>query len=327
MLKLEMMHSEDDTEILDAFVQYLELGKLSNARWYIASFLSRQSTPSSRKATLESIFLNGLGDETIRYWSIIGIARVAGNLACEPLSRLALDESIELESRANAINQLALLSNQPFNRGLDRDPGNWKEAQLRTDELRRWIDHGFPLGDGLAPPPRDSSLDQPTTPLESAVSDLDRQLARIRFADPVNETNPANYLTLAGDSDIARIKRRWNLPGNYLEFLTRFSPFNLTCTLRLPRVESDLWLCGAGNLMDEQVGFAIDRETGDNLEDWPQNLVVIGQAFGDPFALDLSRAKGSEAPILTAEHGCGVWEFIEYAPSFLSFLKKIRVRD
>jgi hypothetical protein len=49
-------------------------------------------------------------------------------------------------------------------------------------------------------------------------------------------------------------------------------------------------------------------------------LLVIACHGGDPFVLDLSKSDGNDAPVDTAEHGMGVWEFTRDAGSFTQFL-------
>ena len=56
------------------------------------------------------------------------------------------------------------------------------------------------------------------------------------------------------------------------------------------------------------------------------DLVVIASHGGDPFVLDLSRSDGRDAPILTAEHGTGEWNFEKAADSFLAFLEELAIR-
>ena len=50
---------------------------------------------------------------------------------------------------------------------------------------------------------------------------------------------------------------------------------------------------------------------------------VIASHGGDPFVLDLSSSDGNDAPVLTAEHGMGEWDFGQVADSFAGFLKSL----
>jgi hypothetical protein len=49
--------------------------------------------------------------------------------------------------------------------------------------------------------------------------------------------------------------------------------------------------------------------------------VVVAALAGDPFVLDLSDASAGDAPVLSAEHGQGAWNFSEESESFLAFLR------
>jgi hypothetical protein len=63
-----------------------------------------------------------------------------------------------------------------------------------------------------------------------------------------------------------------------------------------------------------------DSVLGPTIADWPEHLVVVASHGGDPYALDLSQSNGSDAPILIAEHGAGVWAFERVFDSFVQFL-------
>lgn len=43
-------------------------------------------------------------------------------------------------------------------------------------------------------------------------------------------------------------------------------------------------------------------------------------AISDPYVMDLSQSDGTDAPVLTAMHGTGAWNFSEVANSFEDFL-------
>jgi hypothetical protein len=49
--------------------------------------------------------------------------------------------------------------------------------------------------------------------------------------------------------------------------------------------------------------------------------VLIGSLDLDPFALDLSKSDGKEAPVQTASHGMGYWKFKRKSPTFQAFLE------
>ena len=120
--------------------------------------------------------------------------------------------------------------------------------------------------------------------------------------------------------DVEKVAERWPLPAVYLDFLTRFSPIKVMVKNR--RFWNPFWLFGAGELIEGQVGYSISLD-GQLLDSWPKDLVVIASHGGDPFALDLTRAKGGDAPVVTAEHGMGYWEFGDAAGSFTQFLESL----
>lgn len=80
-------------------------------------------------------------------------------------------------------------------------------------------------------------------------------------------------------------------------------------------------LFGAGELIGAQDCYSFDPLRNRPLEDWPEHLVVIANHGGDPFVLDLSKSTGKDAPVATAEHGAGDWDFRRVAGSFREFLE------
>ena len=84
-----------------------------------------------------------------------------------------------------------------------------------------------------------------------------------------------------------------------------------------------LQLFGAAELIEAQDGYAFDPVKKRPLRDWPADYVVIASPGGDPFVLDLSSSNGEDAPVLTAEHGTGEWDFEPFAESFEKFLKTL----
>ena len=80
-------------------------------------------------------------------------------------------------------------------------------------------------------------------------------------------------------------------------------------------------LYGASCLLDHQAGYSWNPVENTRIDDWPDGLVVIGDDNADPFALDLNRSDGQDAPVLWAMHGMGSWDFEEHSPSFEDFLR------
>jgi hypothetical protein len=322
--KLYKLAAQGDETSFQGLVAYMQFGKIDHVRTYVCSLISEMMN-AQRCGRLVDIFRRGLADNALRYWSVDGLALTAGSDSYKDLCAIALNEDCRLDERAKALQTLARTSLQPFNRGLNSDPGYWEEKDLRLDELKQWQDAGFPQGAGLPQPARDPALDNPQTDFEKVISDFDSRLARYRANDPDEKTNPSNYLAAASKDDMEAVKRRWSLPKKYLTFLERFSPYNMTCELQLKFASSGFDLYSANTILENQAMFAIDPTTGENDSDWPENYVVIGDAWLDPFALDLSKCDENDGPIFTAEHGIGEWSFRKYAKSFEALLQKLKV--
>jgi hypothetical protein len=238
--------------------------------------------------------------------------------------RIARDRNAPTELRAQAAKRLAQASRQKFDRDLPSDPGRWKETQLRLDELDAWEAAGFPEGAGYPAQPRDPGLDHPITAVERLAARLDARLARARAeaSYPEDPAWPSQRLVPASERNMFPVNERWKLPSFYREFLTRFSPLRV-------RIDGEefynggLYLYGADELVERQLGYAWSSDPAHRLPDWPVGYVVVADHAGDPFVLDLTRSNRADAPVLTAEHGTGRWDFEEVAPSFEAFLMQV----
>lgn len=149
------------------------------------------------------------------------------------------------------------------------------------------------------------------------MSRLDKKLAKKRH----DLADPTAWLAVAAPEDIQRIKARWALPLIYLDFLTRFSPIKVTIENR--KFYNHFQLFGAGELIEAQEGYSFNSVEKRPIEDWPSHLMVIASHGGDPFVLNLSKSDGKDAPVETAEHGAGVWDFSQVAASFSAFLETL----
>lgn len=168
---------------------------------------------------------------------------------------------------------------------------------------------------------RDEGLLVPKTPFEKVVSRIEHELSKIRNLEQ-DPTIASNWLIPAASVDINIIKEKWNLPSIYLEFLTRFSPLNVTvCNDEFYNGGLDLF--GASELIRGQEGYSVNSHTGQPILDWPAHYIVIAYHAGDPFVLNLSESNGTDAPVDIAEHGLGTWEFTRYADSFCNFLQDL----
>lgn len=200
------------------------------------------------------------------------------------------------------------------------DPGYWKETDLRLSELRAWAKGGYRTGKGYSKPRRHPSLNKPKTTFEKIVSRLDKKLAKKRD-EHQDMADPTEWLALAAPGDIRRIKARWDLPSNYLDFLKRFSPIKVTITSR--RFYNHFQLFGAGELIEAQDGYSFNPMQQKPIEDWPSHLIVVANHGGDPYVLDLSQSDSKDAPVYTAEHGVGTWKFRRVTKSFRDFLETL----
>lgn len=299
-----------------ALALYVKEGQIRHMRTHACSLLTESvKEPDGEFAEL---FRAGLSVPELRYWSILGFINAAGKDAYGELVKIAEDKTIPLADRGHAIKCLAVSSRQPFDRRLPSDPGHWKEPDLRLSEIKAWAENGYLDGQGYSEPSRDAALDNPRTEFESIVNRLDKKLAKKR-ANRQDLADPTNLLTIASQEDVRRIKERWKLPSLYLDFLTRFSPVKVTIESR--RFYNHFQLFGAGELIEAQDGYSFNPVEKQPIEDWPAHLVVIASHGGDPFVLDLSKSDGNDAPVDTAEHGVGVWEFSRVADSVCDFLE------
>jgi len=296
--------------------EYAGNGPVEHMRSFACATLAKL-VDESDFATVE-VFRCGLSDETNRYWSILGYINVLGRGAYESLTEIAYNVSISVEDRSKAVKCLALCSKQGFDRQLPSDPGAWKPTDLRVSEIEAWAKAGYPDGHGHTTPSRHPALDKPKTAFEKIASCFDKKLAKKRSKEQ-DDANATNWL--ADPDDIERIAARWKLPHMYLDFLTRFSPINVTLQSR--RFYNHFQLFGAGELIEAQDGYSFNPVEQKPIEDWPASYLVIASHGGDPFVLDLSQSDTNDAPVLTAEHGLGKWGFNEEAESFAQFLKSL----
>lgn len=300
----------------DVLAAYVFDGPIDHMRTHACASLAKIVTEADAK--FATLFRRGLSDEHLRYWSILGCIRSEGKSAFAELTRITRNRDTPLSVRCQAVKCLATFSRQPFDRHLPSDPGRWKEADLRLNEIALWEDKGYPDGQGYSEPKRHPALDEPKTAFEKIASRLDKRLARKRKARQ-DLADPTDWLAIASPEDIKNVKNRWNLPAVYLDFLQRFSPIQVTIESR--RFYNHFQLFGAGELIQAQDGYSFNPIEQKPIDDWPAHLVVIASHGGDPFVLDLSESDGNDAPVATAQHGVGVWEFSNESDSFRHFLE------
>jgi len=308
----------ETTDSLPILVEYATSGPLDHVRTHVSALLA-DLVPQGDKA-YEGFFEAGLSDPHLAYWSIQGLVRISGESSFPALTLFALNPAHPVEHRGKAIREMAILSGQRFIQGLRTDPGHWKETDLPIKEMEDWAASGFPPGPGFAPPERHARLDSPDSRLDQVASRFDAKLAKLRKAnqDPVN---PSNWLVPALESDIEAIQARWRLPSTYVQFLRDFSPLKVNIVSR--KYFQGLDLYGAAELFAAQDGYSFNSLTSERIDGWPDEYVVIASHAGDPFVLDLSHGGPSDAPVLTALHGQGTWDFAQEAPTFFTFLERL----
>lgn len=316
---LAKLAKKGDGEAKASLAQYMIAGRIDHVRDFACSSLAELVDHSDKE--LAPRFEEGLEDDAIQYWCVLGYARTRGRKAYGKLTNIALDKSLSAEVRAQAVKCLSSSSGQPFDRKLPVDPGEWEESDIRGDEIAAWSKAGYPSGTGHPSPVRHPALDRPESGLERAASRLDKRLAKQRRNEQ-DPADPTNWLVVAEAESLDEITSRWKLPSLYLDFLTRFSPMKVT--LEDKRFSNGgLELFGAGELINAQEGYAYNPVKRKAIRGWPKGYVVIAAHGGDPYVLDLSSSNGHEAPVLTAEHGTGSWDFEPYADSFEQFLKSL----
>ncbi|MBK8172580.1 MAG: SMI1/KNR4 family protein [Sandaracinaceae bacterium] len=309
---LDKLARKGDREASAALASYVENGELGFIRGFLAATLFEITKPGS--AEFAATFIQGLTDDETCYWSIQGLVRSLGAAAYERVCAIALSAGEALPHRACAIKALSTSAKQTFDRGLDEDPGRWREDHLRVDEVEAWMKNGFPIGEGYSSAAQDPALLDPKTPLERVAAKLEKRLASWRRDEAAN---PNSLLVVADTEDLRAITQRFALPAEYAEFLARFSPTK--ALIKGKRSGDDVRLFGASELLDAQKGYAIHGRSGEALAGWPKGHVVIASISADPFVID---TLGSGA-ILFAEHGQGRWEFEEEFAKFGDFLKSL----
>jgi hypothetical protein len=313
--RLMKLGRENPEPIIQILFEYARRGPVEHWRSFVIPDILRllKTGQTEYRGSFEQL----LEDPTTRYWSVDGLIKTAGRESYAILTSMALDASNAMGVRAKAIKCLADHSGQTFTRGRPTDPGYWTEAQLPLDELRQWAQARYPRSPGFPTPARHPDMDAPRSELDRLAQALDAKLAKARAARQ-DLANPTNWLTPAPPAELAAIQSMWQLPDVYLEFLRKFSPLCVTiwgrgCSLGLN-------LYGATELVKEQRGYLFDSD--DNLPG-SQRYVVIATMSSDPFVLDLSKTKDGDAPVLTALHGMGEWDFTKVSAKFQTFLRRL----
>ena len=315
--RLIKKHGETDRlAVLEILSAYAREGQLLHWR----SSLVNSMVGLIQAGEQGEFFTWAVTQSTLAYWGIDGLLKSRGKDAYDTVVALAVTGAMPLEVRAKAVKSLAVFSRQPFDAGLSQDPGHWKLDSLRLDDVLAWQRAGYPDGAGFAPPATHASLANPVSVLEKAAARLEKRLAKERQQDQ-DLARPSNWLVVASVADLAAIDRRWALPAIYRDFLARFSP--LRVYIDSEDYFQGLNLYGASDLVKAQHGYAFNPVSNESIADWPVHYVVIADAGADPYCLDLADISNGDAPVYTAGHGRGAWEFERHADSFVAFLAEI----
>ncbi|WP_219115923.1 SMI1/KNR4 family protein [Janthinobacterium sp. UMAB-56] len=315
--KLLAKHAASDRlAVLDILIGYAREGQLLHWRNFLMSDIARLVEACEHAA----FFAWALEQPELAYWGVDGLLKSAGKDAYAPLVALAASSASSLDVRAKAVKSLAVFSGQPFDAGLPTDPGHWKPDSLRLDAVLAWQRDGYPDGTGHARPATHASLDDPRTPLDKAAARLEKKLAARRRKEQ-DLAQPSNWLTPASAADMAGIVQRWALPEHYRRFLACYSP--LMVLIDSEEYVQGLTLYGAAELLKAQHGYAWNPVTQEGISGWPEGYLVIADAGADPYCLDLGAVQDGDAPVYTAEHGAGAWQFVRHADGFIDFLNEI----
>ena len=315
--RLIKKHGETDRlAVMEILSDYAREGQLLHWRSSLVNSIVGLMQPQE----LKDFFTWAVTQPTLAYWGIDGLLKSAGKEAYGTVVALAVADAMPREVRAKAVKSLAVFSRQQFDAGLSQDPGHWKLDSLRLDDVLAWQRAGYPDGAGFAPPVTHASLDDPRTALEKAAAKLEKKLSGERKKDQ-DLARPSNWLLIAENADLAAIDQRWTLPEQYRRFLARYSPLRVHIDSK--RYFQGLNLYGAAELIKAQHGYAFNPVSNEIIADWPAHYVVIADAGADPYCLDLSAILDGDAPVYTAEHGRGAWEFVRHADSFVDFLKEV----
>lgn len=114
---------------------------------------------------------------------------------------------------------------------------------------------------------------------------------------------------------IEKIRKKWNLPDIYAEFLRS----NAKSIIVETEEYGELEIYGAESLISGQDGYSYNPVTKENIEDWNPDFLVIASAWGDPFCIDTAQ---ENSPVYFAFHGEDEWEFNKEYDSVEAFLRE-----
>src|SRR5437870_2495271 len=112
--KLANLAEKADEHARKVLALYVANGPIAHIREYACARLAESL--SEPHAEFAALFLKGLADPKLRYWSILGYVNSAGKHAYKELVRIAENRRVGLTERAHAVKCLARFSKQRFDR-------------------------------------------------------------------------------------------------------------------------------------------------------------------------------------------------------------------
>ncbi len=304
---------------VQTLIEYSINGSITFHRGYTLATAVNLIESGDRRYADTFLQLMNSGDNQTEYWAVEGYAKSMGKDCYDELVAFIVSPKHQLESRSNAVKQLARVSRQCFDMNKPVSVSAWKESQLDIEQILEWQSDGYKDGNGYPAPPQHSSLENPKTAFEKQMSKLEKQLKlkREKAQDPAN---PSNWLSIGAQSDIDKIKDfilPHELPGEYELFLKQYSP--IRCCFKL-KGKGSVDVYSAADLIEGQQGYSWYKD--EKLSEWPESYLVIADSHADPFCIDLSQ---DNSPVYFANHGYGSWEFDEFASDFFRFVKNLKV--
>lgn len=302
-------------KIIDAMMKYSEETELSHLKSLIIPSINEIVHENENqyadfyKAKIER------GDQAEVYYAIEGYAKVMQKAAYDLFVDVLLSRKLDMECEALIVCELSHLSDQPFDLGSPYEKRQWKDNDLKLEQIKKWQDDGYPDGKGYEDPAVNICLHAPNTPDEKIYAALDKKLEKKREKNK-DKAHPAYWLVQADAADIDMIKERLNPPANYLDFLSKASPLNVKMNLKDYGTVS---LYGAHDLIEGQNGYSV--VPGDEDNDFPENYIVIATCEADPFCIDITQ---NNSPVYYAMHGMGGWNFDEAFDSLGDFLMALK---
>ena len=257
------------------------------------------------------------GDNEEAYYAIEGYAKVMQKTSYDYLVETLLSRKLDMECEALIVCELSHLSNQPFDKDSPYEKREWKDGDLKLADIEKWRKDGYPDGKGYEEPIVHKCLQNPITPEEKIYAELNNRLKK-RREQGKDKAHTAYWLIQADETDIETINNTLKPPANYLDFLMKASPLNVEMNLKDYGL---VFLYGAHNLLDGQLGYSVVPETDGETSDWPKNFIVIATCEADPFCIDISQAN---SPVYYAMHGMDEWDFEEVFDSLADFLKALK---